>query len=73
MEDAKSHFENKLYYEDKENTFHPDQVDKLQDIDTIKTYYRAMYGMLDFHRKNDAKMYLSLMEEKKSKAGEKKE
>lgn len=61
---AEKYFEQQLYYEDKENEFHPDQVDKLQDIDKIKVYYKAMFDMLDFHRKNLAANYLNLTKQK---------
>lgn len=62
--DAKEFFEKELYYKDTENEFHPDQVDKLTDIDKIKVYYRAMFDMLDFHRKNMAANYLNELKKK---------
>jgi hypothetical protein len=51
-------------FEDKTNTFHPDQVDKLTDLETIKVYYRAMFGCIDFERKNLAKHYLNALRNK---------
>lgn len=63
-------FERVISYEDKDNLYHPDQIDKSSDIDFIKTSYRAMYDSRDFDRKNLAKNYLSegksLREEVKS-------
>jgi hypothetical protein len=67
---AEEYFKDHLYYEDKRNSFHPDQVDKLTDIETVKTYYRLTHDMLDFHRKNMAANYLSLIGDRKSKKNE---
>lgn len=56
---TKEYFERFLTYEDKENMYHPDQIDKNSDIDFIKMAYRLQHSMIDFHTKNMAANYLS--------------
>jgi len=50
---------------DKNNTFHPDQIDKLQDIETIKVYYRAVVEGFEFRFRNLAINYLNAVKGKK--------
>jgi hypothetical protein len=55
---TKEHFEIVINYEDLDNLFNPDQIDKSNDINFIKMAYRAMYDLRDFDRKNLAANYL---------------
>jgi len=69
--EIEEYFQRIINYENKDNLYHPDQIDKNNDINFIKMAYRAKYEMQDFHIKNMARNYLDKIKEIEN--GEKRE
>jgi len=64
MDSIKEYFERMVKYEDKTNIYHPDQIEKSENIEFVKIAYRLLHDSVEFHKKNMANNYLTELNKK---------